>query len=156
MLTRKFYVEKCIWNITYRCAHYNPLRERAIGRCLVGFLHSGLRQLIFSLNDYGNGYKRVFWSSVCISLNSISMHTHVWENRCVGEHREHASWQGEQKWFHTVQCCGRDWGLYFLQLNHGGGKKKEANSDPQLDVIVGNGLPPSIYLVVLLFCFLAS
>lgn len=91
------------------CPLYNPPRDRAIGRrCLVGFLPSGLRQLIFSLNDYGIGYKWVFWGSVCILLNSISMHTRIWENCCVGERRGHASWQGKQTWFHTEQCCERD------------------------------------------------
>lgn len=47
---RKFCVDKWIWKITYRCAHQNPLRDWSLGRrCLVGFPHYGLRQLIFLL-----------------------------------------------------------------------------------------------------------
>ena len=52
----EFCVDKWIWKITSRCAHQNPLRDWSPGRTpLVGFPHSGLRHLVFSLNEYGNG-----------------------------------------------------------------------------------------------------
>lgn len=44
----------------------------------------------------------------------------------------------------TQNNAVRETGLHLRQSNHGG--QKEASSDPQLDVIVGNDLPPSITL----------